>query len=54
MQCLNDFKKRQSEIQPNDTDMTDDDTGDDNISLPKRTTSQIENRLARDDITNEL
>ena len=35
-------------------DMTADDHGDDNISPPKITTSQIEEQLVRDDTTNEL
>ena len=34
--------------------MTTYDNGDDNISPPEITTSQIEERLVRDDITNEL
>ena len=34
--------------------MTANDNGDDNISPPKRATSQIGEHLARDDITNEL
>ena len=34
--------------------MTTCDSGDDNISPPKITTSQIEERLVRDDITNKL
>ena len=34
--------------------MTTRDGGDDNIPPPKLTTSQIEERLVRDDITNEL
>ena len=34
--------------------MTTYDNGDDNISAPEITTSQIEERLVRDDITNEL
>ena len=34
--------------------MTTYDNGDDNISRPEITTSQIEERLVRDDITNEL
>ena len=54
VQCLNDSKKQQNEIQRNKTDMTTYDNGDDNISPPEITTSQIEERLVRDDITNEL
>ena len=34
--------------------MTTYDNGDDNISPPEVTTSQIEERLVRDDITNKL
>ena len=52
--CLTDSKKRQNEIQRNETDMTTYDNGDDNRSPPKITNSQIEERLVRDDITNEL
>ena len=51
---LNDSKKPNSEIQRNETDMTTCDRGDDNIFPPAITTSQIEERLVRDDSTNEL
>ena len=51
---LNDFKKPGSEIQRNDIDMTTCDSGDDNISPPPITISQIEEQLVRNDITNEL
>ena len=54
VQCLNDPKKQEHEIQRNETDMTTCDSGDDNISPPKVTTSGIEEQLVRDDITNEL
>ena len=54
VQCPNDSKKQQNEIQRNEPDMTTYDNGDDNISPPKITTSQIEERLMRDDINNEL
>ena len=54
VQCPNDSKKQQNEIQRNEIDMTTYDNGDDNISPPEITTSQIEERLVRDDITNEL
>ena len=54
VQCLNDSKKQQNEIQRNETDMTTYDNGDDNISPPEITNSQIEERPVRDDITNEL
>ena len=47
-------KKQQNEIQRNKTDIATYDNGDDNISLPEITTSQIEERLVKDDITNEL
>ena len=52
--CPNDSKKKQHETRRNETDMTTHDSGDDKISPPKITTSQIEERLVRDDITNEL
>ena len=51
---LNDSKKPNSEIQRNETDMITCDSGDDNICPPAITTSQIEERLLRDDSTNEL
>ena len=35
VQCPNDSKEQQHEIQRNETDMTTYDIGDDNISLPK-------------------
>ena len=54
VQCPNNSKKQQHEIQRNETDMTTYDNGDDNISPPEITTSQIEKRLVRDDNTNEL
>ena len=54
VQCPNDSKKQQHEIQRNETDVTTHDGGDDNISPPKITMSQIEERLVGDDITNEL
>ena len=41
VQCLNDSKKPQHEIQRNGTDMTTHDSGDDNIFHPKIPTSQI-------------
>ena len=52
--CPNDSKRQQNEIQRNETDKTTYDNEDDNISTPEITTSQIEERLVRDDITNEL
>ena len=54
VQCPYDSKKEQHEIQRNETDMTTYDNGDDNLSPPEITTSQLEERLERDDITNEL
>ena len=53
VQCPNDSKK-QHEIQRNETDMTTYDNEDDNICPPEIKTSQTEERLVRDDITNEL
>ena len=54
VRCLNDSKKQQNEIQRNETDMITYNNGDDNISPPEITTSQIEEQLVRDNITNEL
>ena len=54
VQCLNDSKKQQPENQRNETDMATCDSGNDNISPPKRTTSPNEERLVWEDITNEL
>ena len=51
---LSDFKERQFEIQRHQFNTTANDNGDDNISPPKITNSQIEGQLLRDDITNEL
>ena len=51
---LNDSKKPGSEIQRNDIDMMTWDSGVDNPSPPAITISQIEERLVRDDSTNEL
>ena len=51
---LNDSKKPNSESQRNEIGMITCDNGDDNISRPLITISQIEERLVRDDITNEL
>ena len=51
---LNDSKKPSSEIQRYQTDMTTCDSGDSNISPPTITISQTEERLVRDDSTNEL
>ena len=54
VQSLKGSKKPQPEIQRNETDMTNPDSGDDKNSPSKITISQIEERLVRDDITNEL
>ena len=54
VQCLNDSNKQPNEIQRNEVGLTTYDDGDDNISPPKITTSQIQEQLVRDDITNEL
>ena len=51
---LKDSNKPNSEIQRNEIDMTTYDSGDDNISPPVITISQIEERLVRDEIANEL
>ena len=54
VQNLNHFKKRQLQFRRHEMKKTANDNGDDNISLPKTTTSQTEERLVRDDFTNEL
>ena len=54
VQCLDDPKEEQHENQRKETDMTTRDIGDDKISSPKIRTSQIEERLVRNDITNGL
>ena len=54
VQCPKDSKKQQPEIQRREIDITAYDSGDDNISPPKILSSQIEERIARDDVTNEL
>ena len=54
VQCPNDSNKQQNEIQRNEIGLTTYGNGDDNISPPEITTSQIQEQLARDDITNEL
>ena len=53
-QSLNDSEKPTSESGRNEIDMTTYDIGDDNISPPAKTISQIEEHFVRDDITNEL
>ena len=54
VQCPNDSKKQQNEIQRNEIGLTTYGNRDHNISPPKFTTSQIEEQLVRDDITNGL
>ena len=54
VQCLNDSSNQRNEIQRNEIGSTTYDNGDDNISPPEITTSQIQEQLVRDDITNEL
>ena len=54
VQCPNDSNKQQNEIQRNAISLTTYGNGDHNISLPEITTSQIQEQLVRDDITNKL
>ena len=54
VQSPNDSKKRQSDIQRHEMNMTANDNGDDHVSPPRITTSQIEGQTVRDYITNEL
>ena len=54
VQCPNDSNNQQNEIQRNEIGFTSYANGDDNISPPEITTSQIQEQLVRDDITNEL
>ena len=54
VQCPNDSNNQQNEIQRNEIGFTTYANGDDNISPPEVTTSQIQEQLVRDDITNEL
>ena len=54
VECPNDPKKQQNEIQRNEIGLLTYGNGDDNISPPEITTSQIQEQLVRDDITNEL
>ena len=51
---LNDSTQPSSEIQRNEIDMMNSDSGDDNITPPAITISQIAEQLLRDDMTNEL
>ena len=54
VQCPNDCEKRQNEIQRNEIGLTTYGNGDNIISPPKFTTSQIQDQLVRDDNTNEF
>ena len=54
IQSLNDSKDLESEIQRHEMNLTAIDNGDDNISPPEITSSQIEENHVRNDITNEL
>ena len=54
VQCPNDSNKQQSEIQRNEIGSITCGNGDDTISPPEITTSQIQEQIVRDDITNEL
>ena len=47
LQSLNDSKERQSEIQRHEMNITANVNGEDNISFPKTTHSQIEEQLVR-------
>ena len=54
VQCPNDSNNQQNEIQRNEISSTTYDEGDDNISPPEITTSQIQEQLVRNENTNEL
>ena len=54
VQCPNDSNNQQNEIHRNEIGLTTYANGDDNMSPPEITTSQIQEQLVRDDITNEL
>ena len=54
VQCLNDFREDQPEIQETNTGMTANYSGDDNIILPKITTSQTEGSFVRDETKNDF
>ena len=54
VQCLDDSNKQKDEIQRNEIGLTTYDDGDDNIFPPEITTSQIQEKLVRDENTNEL
>ena len=54
VQCPNDSNNQQNEMQRNEIGLTTYDEGDDNISPPEITTSQIQEQLVRNENTNEL
>ena len=54
VQCLDNSNKQPNEIQRNEISLTTYNEGDDNISPPEITTSQIQEQLVRDENTNEL
>ena len=54
VQCPNVSNKQQNEIQRNEIGLKTYGNGDDTISPPEITTSQIQEQLVRDDITNEF
>ena len=54
VQSLSDSNKPQPEIQQHERNIIANDNGDDSISNPKITTSQIEDQLVRDHTTNEV
>ena len=54
VQCLSGSKERPLEIQQNETHMTANNVGVDNILPPKKTTSQIQNRIVKPEFMNEL
>ena len=54
VQCPNDSNKQQNEIQRNEIGLVTYSNGDDKISPPEFTTSQIQEQLVRDETTNEL
>ena len=54
VQCLDGPNKQPNEIQRNEIGLTTYDDGDDKISTPEITTSQIQEQLVRDENTNEL
>ena len=54
VQCPNDSNKQQNEIQRKEIGLTTCGNGDDNISPPEITSSQIQEQLVRADIINEI